>query len=63
MRTKITYTTINGNTFKTIASCQPIEKDVETFMYNNYNMAGIVGYSFRPSVKQSYKKFVNVKVK
>ena len=63
MNTKITYTTTEGNTFRTIAQVLPEGPRVLLFLINNYDMEGITEYSFRPSVKLGYKKYRNIRVK
>jgi hypothetical protein len=59
MNTKIKYHTAEGRTFHTIAPITPTEENVKQYMYEHYNMASIIGYSFRPSVKKKYKAFCN----
>ena len=42
MNTKIEYQTTNGKIFRTIAPIKPEQNLVDSFMFNNYNMAGII---------------------
>lgn len=61
--TKVEYYTINGKTFRTIAPCDPSEVNVRAFMLANYNLSGITGWTFKPTVKRSYKGVCNYTVK
>lgn len=59
---KVFYTTSEGKSFKTIVPVST-KDEVMPYMFSHYNMIGVTVTTSKPSVKQKYAHYTNVRVK